>query len=106
MTFIDLDQRELEEPMPGFTGKFIHAETMSLAEYRIQAGTVSPGHTHHHEQINYIVRGKFQFTIEGETRILEPGVAAVVPSNTHHSGVALTDCVLVVTFHPARTDYM
>lgn len=58
---------------------------------------------HLHEQISTTQQVKFQLTINGVTKILEEGVA-VIPSNTKHSGIALTDCKLLDIFYPVRED--
>jgi len=43
--------------------------------------------------------------MEGESRVLDPGVVAVIPPSVGHSGKALTACRLIGVFHPVREDY-
>jgi quercetin dioxygenase-like cupin family protein len=43
--------------------------------------------------------------VEGEIKILEPGIIAVIPPNIPHGGRALTDCELLDVFMPEREDY-
>ena len=83
----------------------MHTENVTLVFWEARAGSTFPEHAHPHEQISTIQKGKFQLTINGETQILEEGVAAVIPSNTRHSGIALTDCKLIDVFYPVREDY-
>jgi quercetin dioxygenase-like cupin family protein len=52
-----------------------------------------------------VLSGRFELTLGGETRVLAPGLMAVVPSNLPHGGRALTDCQLLDTFSPVREDY-
>lgn len=94
-----------EELLPGFDGKFIHTENMSLGYWRIKAGSVLKEHAHVHEQVTHILEGKFEMTINGETTIIEPGIIAVIPTGVSHSGKAITDCIAMDVFQPVREDY-
>ena len=87
-----------------FFGRFIHSENMTIADWKIKAGSRMPEHTHPHEQVAYLLEGRFELTLEGETRLLTPGTLAVIPSNAPHTGTAVTDCHLVDVFHPVRED--
>jgi quercetin dioxygenase-like cupin family protein len=52
-----------------------------------------------------VLEGRFEFTLAGETRVVEAGTAAVVPGNVAHSGKALTACRVMDVFYPCRDDY-
>ena len=93
------------EVFPGFTGRFVHSETMTLAYWEIKKGSISPEHNHVNEQVAYMLEGQFELTIDGTGRILTPGMVAVVPSNVKHFGKALTDVTILDIFHPVREDY-
>jgi quercetin dioxygenase-like cupin family protein len=43
--------------------------------------------------------------LEGERRVLRPGMAARIPPNAQHGGRAKTACRLLDVFHPVREDY-
>ena len=104
MPFIDIkDIRELE-PVPGYHGRFLHSENMTVAFWEIEAGAVMPEHAHPHEQVFTILEGEFELTIEGEIRHCIPGQAAVIPSSVLHSGRAVTPCRVIDIFHPVRED--
>lgn len=64
-----------------------------------------PEHSHPHEQVANLIAGKFEMTVAGETRTIEPGMVAVIPSEAKHSGRALTDCYILDVFYPIREDY-
>ena len=104
MPFIQLEEMSQSEPIPGFRGRFIHSENMTIADWRIKKGSSFPEHSHPHEQIAFILEGKFELTLEGEARILTPGTIAIIPSNMPHEGKALTECTLVDMFYPVRED--
>ena len=46
-----------------------------------------PLHNHNHSQVTHISEGKFEVTIDGETKILKKGDSFYIPSNITH-GVA------------------
>ena len=99
---IDIQEKEL---IPGYSAKFIHSENMTFAYWDIKANYSLPEHSHPHEQVANIISGKFELTINGETKIMEPGSVAIVPSNAKHSGKSLTDCKIIDVFYPIREDY-
>jgi len=98
------DQKE-KEIVKGFHGRFVHTDNITFANWRIEAGSALPSHSHPQEQVSHMTEGKFEMTINGETRILEPGQIAVIPGGIPHWGKALTDCKMVDVFCPVREDY-
>jgi quercetin dioxygenase-like cupin family protein len=52
-----------------------------------------------------VISGKLQLTIGDETKVLEPGMAAVIPSNVPHTAKGITDCNVIDVFYPIREDY-
>ena len=105
MPIVDLTKLEKREVIPGFTGVFAHSVSMTLACWTIEEGAVLPAHSHPNEQITYVVEGRLELTLDGETRVLDPSTVAVVPAGSVHSGRALTRVRAVDAFHPVRDDY-
>lgn len=105
MPFIDLDQIEAKEIVPGYRAVFVHSDNMTLAYWTVEAGAGLPEHSHPHEQVTNVIEGTFEFTMERQTKRLEPGAVVVIPSNVVHSGKAITDCRILDAFHPVREDY-
>jgi len=105
MNFKDLEGLSAKEVLPGFVGKFIHTERMTLAFWNIKAGSILPEHSHVHEQVANLTEGSFELTVDGYTKILAPGQVAVIPSGSIHSGKALSDCLILDVFTPVRDDY-
>ena len=52
-----------------------------------------------------VLEGKFEFTLNGQTRIYEPGELVVIGSYIPHSGKAITNCKLMDVFSPTREEY-
>ena len=105
MTFVDLATFEIKEPVPGYKAVFVHSDYMTVAYWDVEEGALMPEHSHPHDQVANVVEGKFDFTLAGEPRVLEPGSAAIIPPNTPHSGKAITQCRLIDVFYPVREDY-
>jgi len=105
MSFFTLSEIPSKEIVPGFHGKFIHTQNITVAYWDIQAGHSIPFHQHVHEMIVNVIRGKLELTIDKETRILEPGMVATIPSQVPHKAKGITDCFVIDVFYPVRTDY-
>tara|TARA_B100000530_G_scaffold96660_1_gene59746 strand:+ start:82 stop:393 length:312 start_codon:yes stop_codon:yes gene_type:complete len=93
------------EIMPGLNGRMIHGQTMTWAFWEIEKGAEVPMHQHIHEQIMHVQEGKFEFTLDGKTKVYGSNSVVVIPSNTLHSGVALTSCKILDVFSPVREEY-
>lgn len=104
MTY-DLLQLEPKELIKGFRGRFVHTEKSTLVFWEIEAGAELPLHSHFHEQTTYVMEGRFELTVAGETQVYEPGLVAVIPSHMEHSGRALTPCKILDVFCPVREEY-
>ena len=98
----NLKQREI---MPGFRGKFVNGENITLAFWEIEKDSSIPDHFHIHEQIMHVLSGDFKFTIDGITSTFSEGDIIVIPSNTPHRGTALTNCKIMDVFSPRREEY-
>ena len=94
-----------KEIAPGFQSKFIHTDNNTLNFIEVKAGSEVPLHQHVHEQLSFVLEGKFELTVAGFTKVLEPGLFAVIPPNVIHGGMAITDCKLIDVFSPVREDY-
>ncbi|MBI3884255.1 MAG: cupin domain-containing protein [Opitutae bacterium] len=86
-------------------GHYAHLDRSTCGEVRLEAEVDVPIHQHPHEQFTYVVSGRFQFTVGGETTVLEPGMAAIIPANVPHGGRTLTACKVVDVFAPVREEY-
>ena len=98
----DIPSREI---IPGFHGRLIHTEKSTLSFWEVEEGSQLPEHAHHHEQTTQVLEGEFELILDGEKILCLPGSVVVIPSNTTHSGKAITTCKLLDTFSPIREDY-
>ncbi|MBC8366737.1 cupin domain-containing protein [bacterium] len=106
MSWIELNEIEEREIIPGFHVRFVHSENMTLAYWRVDEGAKIPEHSHPHEQVVNLIEGRFELVIDGQARQVEPGSVALIPGGVSHSGRALSDCRIIDVFHPVREDYL
>lgn len=105
MVFHHLVEQPDREIIPGYRARFLHTDHLTLAYWDVEQDAPLPEHSHPHEQVAQVLEGKYQLTVDGETRTLMPGDAAVIPGGVPHSGLALTACRLLDVFHPVREEY-
>ncbi|MBQ4914088.1 cupin domain-containing protein [Maribacter sp. MMG018] len=94
-----------KEIMPGYHGKLVHGDTMSLVFWEVEKEAEVPEHAHMHEQIMHVIEGDFEFTLDGNTKVYTTGDIVVIGSHQKHSGKALTNCKLMDVFSPVREEY-
>ena len=96
-----------KEPAEGIKLKSLtHGEKTHLMEFRLAKGSVLPEHSHHHEQIGYLVSGGLLFNVNGERFEAGPGDSWSIAGDLPHSAEALDDCVVIEIFSPVREDYL
>lgn len=101
----NLEHIKPKEIIPGFEGKFIHGNKMTMAKWTVKKGATLPEHSHVHEQITSVDEGSFEMVLDSKKVRLQAGMTVHIPSNVKHSGVALTDCIITDVFSPARPEY-
>lgn len=94
-----------KEIIPGYHGKFVHTENMTLAYWNIAAGSPLPEHVHPHEQVVNVIEGTMELTVEGEVHELKEGSVMVIPGGVPHAGKAVTKSRVIDVFYPVRKDY-
>lgn len=101
-TIADIESADL---IAGYAAQFIHTPNATYSHVRAKAGAVLPTHAHPHEQVSYVLEGKFELTVNEVPYLLLPGMVFVIPSNEQHAGLAITDCFILDVFTPFRADY-
>ena len=105
MSFILTSDLTEKEVIRGYKGRAIHTGNVSLMYWTVDKDAVMPVHQHKQEQIAHVLDGSFELTVNGETKVLVPGMVAVIPPFIPHGGKALTPCSLLDIFYPEREDY-
>ena len=76
-------------------------DEMTFLEIRYAAGVGAPLHTHTHESIAYVVKGKVKSTVGGEEFIMGPGDVCRHPKGVLHGLEALEESLVVEIKSPA-----
>lgn len=98
---------QLEELGDGISRKVLaHSDNMMAVEVHFEKGAVGSMHNHPHEQLTYVLSGKFEFTIGDEKKIVEAGDTMYKEPNIEHGCVCLEAGVLIDNFTPMRKDFV
>lgn len=92
---------------PGVSRKILsYSDELMMCEISFEKGAKGNFHKHEHLQITYIAKGSFEFTIDGETKIVNQGDSVYMPSNAEHGVTCLEEGILVDVFNPKRADFL
>lgn len=105
MSFIYLDEVIKAKIWEGITARFFHSENLTFGKVKIENGAILPEHSHPHEQFTKMLKGKLEFTIGNEMKVMELGMVAHIPPGVPHSAKALTECFVFDCFNPVREDF-
>lgn len=107
MPFVFYNTREFEEIGKGVKRKILaYGDSLMQAEVHFETGGVGEMHSHPHSQLTYVLSGAFEFTINGETKIVQQGDTLYKEPNVPHGCVCLKKGVLLDTFNPYRDDFI
>ena len=97
----------VERVADGVVRQMIHGERLMVCRLTIAARTVTPIHSHVHEQITLVERGSADFFVEGERKTARAGDVLLFPSNIGHGATTLDEeVVLIDIFSPPREEFL
>jgi quercetin dioxygenase-like cupin family protein len=96
----------LENVNPLFQRQFVVGQEIMLARILLKKGCIVPEHSHHNEQLTYILDGALKFWIDGKEIVVNAGETLCIPSNMPHKAEALVDTVDLDVFVPPRADWI
>jgi quercetin dioxygenase-like cupin family protein len=97
---------QLEELNPLLQRQFVVGQEIMLARVLLKKGCVVPEHSHHNEQLTYILDGALKFWIDGREIVVHSGEVLCIPANMPHKAEALEDTVDLDVFNPPRADWI
>ena len=109
---IDFQHRDwstipVERIAEGIERQMIWGERLMVCRLRIQPRVVTAVHSHAHEQITLVERGRVEFTIDGQSRTAAAGDVLHFPSHLRHGATMLDEeVVLIDIFTPVREDFL
>lgn len=86
----------------------LHGEQMMMVLNTTLPGHNVPTHSHPHEQVGMVYRGKARLRIGEEERIVEKGDFYCIPAGVPHSDTCLGEepFVMLDVFYPVREDFL
>ena len=106
---IRLDDLPKEQVIPSLSRRLIWGEQVMLAHVFLDKGCIVPKHSHHNEQITWVLEGALRFWVgeELEEQIdVNAGEVLHIPPNVPHKAEALEDTFDVDIFAPPRADWL
>ncbi|WP_312242976.1 cupin domain-containing protein [Pantoea sp.] len=105
--FVYRDQTRQEKAGNGVTRRILaHGGGMMAVEVSFEQGAEGPLHHHPHEQLTYVLSGRFAFTIDGVTQEVGAGDTLYKAPDVVHGCVCLQAGTLLDTFTPQREDFL
>lgn len=96
MKFYDWENHADRSQTDGYSRGVAVGENLMMAHVQLAQGAITAPHSHPHEEIIYVVAGRWQITLDGREFVLEANQSLVVPPHVEHSSLALTETLAVV----------
>jgi quercetin dioxygenase-like cupin family protein len=96
----------LEDLNPLLQRQFVVGQEIMLARVLLKKGCIVPEHSHHNEQLTYVLDGALKFWIDGREFVVHAGEVLCIPANMPHKAEALEDTVDLDVFNPPRADWI
>jgi quercetin dioxygenase-like cupin family protein len=97
---------ESSDPEPGLKRQVLaHNTNLMLVRHLMQKGWQGVRHSHPHDQLVYIIKGRLSFTSGDSSFEAAEGDSFVVAGGMEHQASALEDSEVLDVFNPWREDY-
>jgi len=104
---LDWSAIPIERVAEGITRQMVVGDRLMVCRLTLAARTVTAIHTHVHEQLTLVERGRVDFFVDGHKRTATPGDILLFPSGILHGATMLDeDVVLIDIFSPPREDFL
>jgi len=103
------DDLPREQLNPQIARRLITGERMMISHVYLDEGAIVPTHSHHNEQLTYILEGVLRFFLgDDESQVVDVHAGEVlhIPAHLPHRAVALEDTLDVDVFSPPREDWL
>ena len=96
-----------ERVADGIARQMVVGEKLMICRLTIQPRVVTPVHSHVHEQVTMVERGRVLYSVDGVERVVSAGDVLHFPPNLPHGATMLEEeVVLVDVFTPMREDFL
>lgn len=97
---------ELEVLNPLLHRQMLTGTNVMLARILLKKGCLVPLHSHHNEQVSYVIEGALKFVVAGKNITVRAGEVLTIPPHVPHLAKALRDTVSLDIFNPPRMDWI
>jgi quercetin dioxygenase-like cupin family protein len=96
-----------ERVADGIERQLIWGERLMACRVRFAPHVATALHTHPHEQMTLVQKGRVRFTVNGQMVEASAGDVVCVPSQLEHAAVMLDEEVILLDiFTPVREDFL
>jgi quercetin dioxygenase-like cupin family protein len=96
-----------ERVAEGIERQMVVGDQLMICRLKIQPRVVTPVHSHVHEQITMVERGRVLYVVNGVERLVTTGDVLHFPPNVPHGATMLDEeVVLMDVFTPKREDFL
>ena len=96
----------IERIADGIERQMIFGDRLMVCRLKFAPHTVTAVHSHVHEQITLVERGRVDFFVDGQKQTARAGDVLLFPSNIQHGATMLDEeVVLIDIFTPLREDF-
>ena len=106
MKYLRWKDVELEHLSPTIGRQMVVGDQIMIARVLLAKGAHVPLHSHHNEQVTYILEGALKFAIDGKEIVVRTGEVLCIPPNMPHEAWAEEDTVDLDVFTPPRADWL
>ena len=104
---LDWSAIPVETIAEGITRQMVTGDRIMVCRLTLAPRTVTAIHTHVHEQMTLVERGRADFFVEGQKRTAKAGDVLLFPSGILHGATMLEEeVVLIDIFSPLREDFL
>jgi quercetin dioxygenase-like cupin family protein len=96
----------LEQLNPLLQRQFVVGQEIMVARVLLKKGCIVPEHSHHNEQMTYILDGALKFRVDGREITVHAGEVLCIPAHMPHKAEAMEDTVDLDVFTPPRADWI
>jgi quercetin dioxygenase-like cupin family protein len=106
-THVRWDDLPVEQIADGVERQMVVGQQLMICRLRFRPHVDTPLHSHPHEQITLVEKGRVRFVIGDDTRIASAGDVLCFPSGIKHGATMLDEeVVLIDIFTPIREEFL
>jgi quercetin dioxygenase-like cupin family protein len=103
----DWDTIPVEQLQEGIERQMVIGQNIMVCRLKFAPFVVTPEHSHPHEQMTLVMKGKVKFILGTEERIVSAGDVLQFPSNYWHGATMLDEEVILIDiFTPIREEFL